>query len=112
MIVTTMNTDLGTAGDKNPYRSPNYAQDIYRRIERPNVGLLANADWNLWATEYRGFRLEREDPQTTFWIIKTSDGGEPPVRLRSSFTSKMRAEQAIADFIAGEQSKEPKDYPI
>jgi hypothetical protein len=115
-----MNSSLGAAGEKNPYRTPNpnYKQDVFRLVDRPNVG-YPSADLALWASEYRGFQIVRESEQTTFFKVLNLDGSEPPVKLRGSFTAKMRAEQMIDDFIIGEQSKEPnanaesvhKDYP-
>jgi hypothetical protein len=78
--------------------SPNYKADVYKIIERPTVG-YPSVDLALWAEEYRGFQVCRENDHNTLYMIKTLDGSPTPIKLQGSFTAKNRGKKQIDDYL-------------
>jgi len=76
----------------------------YRHVEEVAPPLPKNSE--LYGVEYRSFLITRENANYMLWDIKTKDGNKPPLRLRSSFTTKEKAMEEIDSFLAEEKRKE------
>ena len=69
----------------------------YRTIEQVETGYQP-PNTELFAFEYKGFRVTKESSEYNHWGIRTKENGIPPVPLRSLFTNKTLAMGRIDDF--------------
>jgi hypothetical protein len=70
--------------------------ELYRHIE-PTVGYPSSYYTNV-GEEYRGFLIIREG-EYMLYSIKTKENGNPPIKLRSRFTHKVKAMDCVDKFL-------------